>query len=126
MTVPQAAIDAARAADVGFARRWTSWMAIGGERLTAVLEAAAPHIAAAEHERWRAVLAEHYLMGINCDPDTKRDNPMCGCSRIHLGWHPSMGEAHQAWIEHVAGLLEPAQRQAREHDATHHTEVHHD
>lgn len=69
---------------------------------------AADSAAAAERERWQAALAEHYLMGINCDPDTKRDNPMCGCSRIHLGWHPSVGAARQAWIDHVVGLIESA------------------
>lgn len=62
--------------------------------------------AAAERERWVTVLADHYLMGVNCDPDTKRDNPMCGCSRINLGWHDSIGEARRAWIAHVASVAD--------------------
>ena len=45
-------------------------------------------------------------MGVNCDPDTKRDNPMCGCSRINLGWHDSIGEARRAWIAHVASVAD--------------------
>lgn len=60
--------------------------------------------AIAERERWLAVLADHYLAGIECDPERKLDNPVCGCSRVFLGWHPSIGEARQAWIDHVAGL----------------------
>ena len=74
-----------------------------------VLKVAAPALraeaAAAERERWLSVLADHYLMGISCDPDTKRDNPMCGCSRVFLGWHPSIGEARQAWIDHAADCV---------------------
>lgn len=58
------------------------------EDITDILEAAAPHLAAAEREHcaqvWRAVLTEHYLTGITCDHETKRDNPMCACSRVHL------------------------------------------
>lgn len=59
-------------------------------------------------EAWRAALADHYLMGINCDPETHQDNPMCGCSRIHLGWYPSIGEARQAWIDHVTAVVADA------------------
>ena len=81
-----------------------------GDRYLAemILDAAAPVITTAGRERWVTVLAGHYLMGINCDHETKRDNPMCGCSRIDLGWHDSIGEARQAWIAHVASVVAEA------------------
>ena len=63
---------------------------------------------AAERERWRAALAEHYLMTVNCDHDTGSDNPVCGCSVVNLGWHPSVGAAIQAWIDHVTEQAMPA------------------
>jgi hypothetical protein len=46
-------------------------------------------------------LREHYLAGISCDHARKEDNPVCACSRVFLGWHPSVGEAVEAWIGHV-------------------------
>jgi len=53
----------------------------------------------------RTALAEHYLAGITCDGAQERDNPVCACSRIFLGWHPSVGDAVGAWIGHVLGVL---------------------
>jgi hypothetical protein len=47
------------------------------------------------------VLKQHYLAGIECDHERKMDNPRCACSLVFLGWHPSVGEAVDAWIEHV-------------------------
>jgi len=61
-------------------------------------------IRADEREKVRGVLKEHYLMQVVCDPGGKRDNPVCGCSRVHLGWHLSIGAAIGAWIDHVIDL----------------------
>jgi hypothetical protein len=52
-----------------------------------------------------AVLREHALTHIECDHDTKRDTPVCACSRAFLGWHPSVGEAVEAWVQHVSRVL---------------------
>ncbi len=49
----------------------------------------------------RDVLREHYLLAITCDHERRQDNPICACSRIFLGWHPTVGAAVDAWIEHV-------------------------
>jgi hypothetical protein len=67
----------------------------------AALEAAAPHLRAAERADLAEVLSGHYLAAITCDHDLKRDRPECACSLVDLGWHPSVGEAVQAWIRHV-------------------------
>lgn len=63
---------------------------------------------AGTRQTWADVLADHYLMSVECDPVRKLDNPVCGCSRVFLGWHPSAGEARQAWISHVAGIADLA------------------
>lgn len=52
----------------------------------------------------RDVLREHYLFAITCDHERKQDNPICACSRIFLGWHPTVGAAVDAWIEHVMSI----------------------
>ena len=52
----------------------------------------------------RALLRSHYLMGVNCDPVKRQDNAVCQCSRVNLGWHPSIGAAVESWIEHVAAV----------------------
>lgn len=49
----------------------------------------------------RMVLESHYLAQVVCDHDRKMDNPICSCSQVFLGWHPSVGEAVQAWVDHV-------------------------
>lgn len=46
-------------------------------------------------------LKEHYLTGVVCDQERKMDKPSCSCSRVNLGWHPSVGAAVDAWIDHV-------------------------
>jgi hypothetical protein len=78
---------------------------------------------AVEQVIWRAVLAEHYLMDVVCDPETKTDNPVCGCSRVFLGWHPSIGAARQAWIDHVADAVTlrrgPGNAPVSDHDLWH-------
>jgi hypothetical protein len=50
-------------------------------------------------------LREHYLAGITCDRAREEDNPVCACSRVFLGWHPSVGEAVEAWIGHVMEVV---------------------
>jgi hypothetical protein len=55
--------------------------------------------------RFGYALREHYLMNVICDPERKMDNPVCGCSRVFLGWHPSIGEAREAWISHVMDVV---------------------
>lgn len=47
------------------------------------------------------VLKAHYLAQIECDHERKMDRPMCNCSLVNLGWHPNVGAAVDAWIEHV-------------------------
>ena len=51
--------------------------------------------------RFGHALREHYLAGISWDRARHEDNPVCACSRVFLGWHPSVGEAVEAWIVHV-------------------------
>lgn len=67
--------------------------------------AMAPHIRKTVAEElaaaFRVRLAGHYLADIVCDHDRKQDNPICACSRVHLGWHPTVGAAVRAWIDHV-------------------------
>lgn len=53
------------------------------------------------------VLREHYLMQITCDHERKMDNPVCACSLVNLGWHPSVGAAVDAWIEHALEQMQP-------------------
>ena len=53
----------------------------------------------------RDVLRRHYLTQITCDHERKMDNPVCACSLVNLGWHPSVGDAVDAWIDHVIGEL---------------------
>lgn len=55
----------------------------------------------AQRTELAAVLREHFLAQIICDHDKKQDNPVCACSKVHLGWHPSVGAAVNAWVEHV-------------------------
>lgn len=74
----------------------------------AVNPTAADYDHAAAILQLRSVLKEHYLQGVTCDPQAKQDNPVCQCSRVHLGWHPSIGQAVDAWIDHVLGVLSAA------------------
>lgn len=55
----------------------------------------------------REVLREHYLAQVTCDHERKQDNPVCACSLVHLGWHPSVGAAVDAWIEHAVEQMQP-------------------
>lgn len=54
-------------------------------------------------ERLRDRLQRHYLAYVACDHERGMDNPQCACSLVDLGWHPSVGEAVEAWIDHVLG-----------------------
>lgn len=67
----------------------------------AIAGAIAEVVTAAVRGRFGEVLRVHYLAGITCDRARKEDNPVCACSRVFLGWHPSVGEAVEAWIVHV-------------------------
>ena len=66
--------------------------------------AALASAAVAERERIRAVLREHYLTMIICDHENKLDNPGCACSRVFLGWHPTVAGAADAWIAHALAV----------------------
>jgi len=55
-----------------------------------------------------AALRQHYLAEIVCDHQRKMDNPWCACSLVNLGWHPSVGDAVQAWVDHVLDALDGA------------------
>lgn len=57
-------------------------------------------------EQLRVVLKEHYLQQVICDAQGRQDNPVCQCSAVFLGWHPSVGAAVDAWIEHVLSKLD--------------------
>jgi hypothetical protein len=54
-------------------------------------------------------LRQHWLRAMECDHATGRDKPHCACSRVDLGWHPSVGEAVEAWLAHVSGVGVPAE-----------------
>jgi hypothetical protein len=49
----------------------------------------------------RVVLRGHWLSGIECDHDTKRDFSTCACGLWASNNEPSVGAAVNAWIEHV-------------------------
>jgi hypothetical protein len=52
------------------------------------------------------ILRQHYLAWIECDHEQQMDNPQCACSKVDLGWHPTVGDAVNAWIEHVRAALQ--------------------
>jgi hypothetical protein len=53
----------------------------------------------------RDVLRTHYLAQVICDHERKQDNPVCACSLVNLGWHPSVGAAVDAWVDHIVTEL---------------------
>ena len=59
-------------------------------------------------ERLRAHLREHWLANIACDHEAKTDTASCSCSMWRDEPHPSVGEAVDAWIEHVFSTLPAA------------------
>lgn len=72
------------------------------------LRAAVVRAEQATAEALRKRLADHYLAQIICDHDRALDNPVCACSLVHLGWHPSVGAAVAAWIDHALAADVPA------------------
>jgi hypothetical protein len=54
------------------------------------------------------VLKAHYLAEVVCDHEQGMDQPRCACSLVNLGWHPSVGAAVDAWIEHVMEVARDA------------------
>lgn len=76
-------------------------------RLTADLAAARAELDEAT-KGVRARLAKHYLAQVVCDHERGLDNPNCSCSLVHLGWHPSVGAAVAAWIDHALERAAPA------------------
>lgn len=55
----------------------------------------------------RQTLKAHYLTEITCDHEHRLDRPACSCSLVDLGWHPSVGAAVDAWIDHVTEIQDP-------------------
>lgn len=50
-------------------------------------------------------LAEHWLTGIHCDHEAKTDMATCFCTVWTSGPMRNVGEAVQAWIDHVEAAL---------------------
>ena len=74
---------------------------LGSSIVRAIVDAVWP-IAVAEGRRQIAdVLRDHFLAEMVCDHERERDNPRCACSRVHLGWYPTVVEAAEGWIAHV-------------------------
>lgn len=48
-----------------------------------------------------SVAFRHYVAEIICDHESKRDRVRCSCSRVNLGWHSSVGQAIQSWVDHA-------------------------
>jgi len=96
-------IAAVLAADLEWARTAgaVAWQTLSDERARRIAGA----VAAKVRGRFGEVLRDHYLMNVICDPERKMDNPVCGCSRVFLGWHPSIGAARDAWIGHVMDVV---------------------
>lgn len=72
----------------------------------AALDDAAPAIRKQERQRVREALQTHWLAQIECDHEAKQDRPICGCSEVDLGWHPSIGAAVKVWIDHLFAALD--------------------
>lgn len=72
--------------------------------ITAAMESAGAGLVSREAVRRR--LAGHYLASIECDHERHADRPACACSLIDLGWHPTVGAAVNAWVDHVMSGFE--------------------
>lgn len=83
----------------------TKWQA-RAEKVEAERDQARQQGAEEERERLRAALGDHWLAQVECDHEAKRDRPICGCSEVDLGWHPTVGAAVQAWIDHLFAALD--------------------
>jgi len=60
----------------------------------------------------RQALKTHWLTGIECDHDTKRDFSMCACGLWTSGNESSVGAAVEAWINHVFEIAGASQQAA--------------
>jgi hypothetical protein len=67
----------------------------------AIAGAIAEVVTAEVRKQIAGVLRVHYLAGITEDRARHEVGPVCGCSEVFLGWHPSVGAAVEAWIGHV-------------------------
>jgi hypothetical protein len=67
----------------------------------AIAGAIAEVVTAAVRGRFGEVLRVHYLAGISDGGARNLYCPVCACSDVFLEWHPSVGEAVEAWIGHV-------------------------
>lgn len=52
-------------------------------------------------DRFRFALRSHWLTHIECDHEAKTDRPVCSCSLWRGPVKPNVGEAVEAWIDHV-------------------------
>lgn len=55
----------------------------------------------AKVERVREVIGHHWLTALKCDEATKTDVATCYCTVWKSDPKPSVGEAVEAWIDHV-------------------------
>jgi hypothetical protein len=55
-----------------------------------------------------SLLRQHWLRVMECDHEGKQDKPHCACSRVDLGWHPTVSAALEAWLAHVQGATTEA------------------
>lgn len=56
-------------------------------------------------DRLKAVLVAHPLMAITCDHEAGTDTPQCGCCSLQFPAYNSVGEAVDAWANHVVNQL---------------------
>ena len=59
----------------------------------------------AERERWRRILAIHWITAIECDHEARTDTVRCSCSVWTGTPRASVGAAVTQWIEHVQLLI---------------------
>ncbi len=76
------------------------------EYKVAATREAVGRLAAKAGDQWmmglmRSHLREHWLANIICDHEAKTDTAVCSCSMWRDELHPSVGDAVDAWIEHV-------------------------
>lgn len=50
---------------------------------------------------FRSAVRQHYLAGVECDHDGKRDRSQCGFGDWQSEWQPNVGAAVDCWMEHV-------------------------
>jgi hypothetical protein len=57
--------------------------------------------AAAERERIKVRLAQHWLVELRCNHEDRTDEAVCSCALWGSGPRPTVGDAVQARIEHA-------------------------